>query len=94
MPRDLSLGNGTLLVNFDPSYQLRDIYYPRVGQENQTGGHASRFGVWVDGTFSWTTDAGWERTLLYKHDTLVTDVRLTHADLGITLECKDAVDFH
>ena len=94
MPRDLSLGNGTLLINFDPSYQFRDVYYPRVGQENQTAGHTSRFGVWVDGTFTWTTDAGWERRLLYKHDTLVTDVRLTHAVLGITLECNDAVDFH
>lgn len=94
MPRDLSLGNGTLLINFDPAYQLRDVYFPRVGQENHTAGHPSRFGVWVDGTFTWTTDAGWERRLLYHHDTLVTDVRLVHAGLGLTLECNDAVDFH
>ncbi len=94
MPRDLSLGNGALLINFDPTYQLRDVYYPRVGQENQTAGHPCRFGIWVDGQFSWTTDAGWERTMHYEHDTLVTDVHLTNDVLGITLQCNDTVDFH
>jgi glucoamylase len=34
--RDLPIGNGSLLVTFDRNYQLRDIYYPRVGQENHT----------------------------------------------------------
>src|SRR5438270_4139319 len=49
MPRDLPLGNGDFLVTFDSRYQLRDIYYPNVGQENHTVGEPSRFGLWVDG---------------------------------------------
>jgi len=32
MPRDLSIGNGDLLVNFDRRYNLRDVFYPHVGQ--------------------------------------------------------------
>src|SRR5205807_8385523 len=53
MPRDIPIGNGSLLVTFDLAYNLRDVYFPRVGQENHTAGHACRFGVWVDGDFSW-----------------------------------------
>ena len=94
MPRDLPLGNGTLLVNFDSAYHLRDIYYPHVGQENQTDGHVNHTGVWVGGRFAWLDDAGWERTLLYEHETLVTDVTLHHPDLEITLHFSDAVDFY
>ncbi len=37
MPRDLPLGNGKLLVNFDKHYNLRDVYWPHVGQELHTG---------------------------------------------------------
>ena len=94
MPRDLPLANGTLLVNFDLAYQLRDIYFPHVGQENQTDGHPSRFGVWVDGHFSWTSDPAWQREMRFRPDTMVSAVRLTHPDLGLVLECDDAVDFH
>lgn len=94
MPRDLPVGNGSLLVNFDAAYQLRDIYWPYVGQENHTAGHPSRFGVWVEGQFRWSDDAGWQRSLRYLPNTLVTEVTLTHPDLGLTLVCHDAVDFH
>jgi glucoamylase len=94
MPRDIPIGNGSLLVNFDQAYQLRDLYWPHVGQENHTVGHPSRFGVWVDGRFRWVSDIGWERSLDYDHDTLVTMVTLYHPDLALRLACHDAVDFH
>ena len=58
MPRDIPVGNGSLLVNLDQTYQLRDLYWPHVGQENHTGGHPSRLGVWVDGQFRWVHDDG------------------------------------
>ena len=63
MPRDLPLGNGSLLVNFDASYQLRDLYWPHVGLENHSNGHVFRFGVWVDGRFRWLDDPGWSRRI-------------------------------
>ena len=59
MPRDIPVGNGSLLVNFDSNYQLRDLYWPHVGQENHTAGHPFRFGVWVDGQFSWVSQDEW-----------------------------------
>ncbi len=94
MPRDIPIGNGSLQVNFDSDYQIRDIYWPHVGQENHAGGHAFRFGVWADGSFRWTSDPGWETSLTYLPGTLVTHVTLRHPDLGLRLVCHDVVDFH
>jgi GH15 family glucan-1,4-alpha-glucosidase len=91
MPRDLALGNSQLAVNFDPDYRLRDIYHPHVGQENQTNGMPSRFGVWTEGQFSWIGREEWRIERCYEPDTLVTDVTLTNDRLGITLRCRDAV---
>ena len=56
MPRDLPIGNGNVLVNFDSQYQIRDIYFPRVGQDNQTVGRVNHLGFWVDGQFSWIAE--------------------------------------
>ncbi len=49
MVRPLVLGNGQLLVNFDGALNMRDLYFPYVGQLNHIGGHYCSFGVWVDG---------------------------------------------
>ncbi len=92
--RDIPVGNGNLLVNFDDKYQIRDIYYPHVGQENHTEGYPSRFGVWVDGQFSWTSGNDWHRRLEYLPDTLVSDVTLTNAKLGLSITCNDTVASH
>jgi GH15 family glucan-1,4-alpha-glucosidase len=83
-----------MLVNFDRRYQVRDLYWPRVGQENHTMGHPWHFGVWADGTFSWTDGDDWERHLDYEEHTLVSRVTLRHAGLGLALLCEDIVDFH
>ena len=93
MPRDLPIGNGRLLLNFDLHYNLRDLYFPHVGQENHLGSDTSRFGIWVDGRFFWI-GPGWDIELLYDPDTLVTQVRLHHPELQLILHCRDAVDFH
>ena len=94
MARDIPVGNGDLLINFDELYRVRDIYYPCVGRFNHTGGHVQRFGVWADGAFSWIDHADWRRDMRYRPDTLVTEVRLVNEKLGLELVCNDAVDFH
>jgi len=93
MPRDLPIGNGSLLVNFDADYNLRDIYFPFVGAENHAVGHPFRFGVWADGQFRWM-GRDWKKTLDYDGNTLVTKVVAENQDLGLRLVCYDAVDFH
>jgi glucoamylase len=91
MPRDLPIGNGRLLVNFDGNYCVRDIYYPRVGKENQTLGERCRTGIWVNGAFSWLHEDGWKRSLKYLPDTLVTDVKLQNDWLKLRIEANDGV---
>src|SRR5512142_2014285 len=93
MPRDLPIGNGRLLINFDSNYYVRDLYFPHVGMENQTLGHPSHFGAWVAGQCAWIENPEWQRELAYEEDTLVTDVRLLNERLQLRLRCRDAVDF-
>jgi len=92
MPRDIPVGNGDLLVTFDHDYRIRDLFYPRVGGTNHTDGSVQRFGVWADGRFAWIEDPTWKRSLRYRPDTLVTEVRLVNETLGLELTCSDAVD--
>ncbi len=93
MARDIPLGNGRLLVAFDRDYQLRDFYFPHIGQENHTGRDPFRLGVWSNGAFSWVPDE-WDITLDYLDDTMVTDVGLISAVLGLSMRFNDMVDFH
>lgn len=92
--RDIPVGNGTLLVTFDNKYQIRDLYFPHVGQENHVGGSFCRFGIWVDGSFSWLSSDAWTRTLRYLPETLVTDVVITNELLGLEITCNDTVASH
>ncbi|HEX3508543.1 MAG TPA: glycoside hydrolase family 15 protein [Candidatus Dormibacteraeota bacterium] len=92
MPRSLVVGNGNVLVGFDANYSVRDIYFPRVGDANQTMGNVCRTGFFIDGKFAWVEDSGWERQLGYAEDSLVTAVTLKNARLGISVKFQDFVD--
>src|SRR6266700_6458103 len=92
VPRSLVIGNGNVLIGFDANYSVRDIYFPRVGDANQTMGNLCRTGFFIDGKFAWLLDDAWERKLGYVTDSLVTDVTLKHPRLGITVKFADYVD--
>ena len=94
MPRDLPLGNGSLLFAFDQNYQIRDLYWPYVGQENHALGHPFRTGVWVEGQFRWFDDGKWQRSIKYQPQTLVSEVKLEHPELKVSIQSADMVDFH
>ncbi|WP_053381428.1 glycoside hydrolase family 15 protein [Nitrospira moscoviensis] len=93
MPRDIPVGNGSLLVAFDCEYRIRDLFFPHVGLENHAVGHAFRFGIWVDGQWS-AMGPEWLIERRYLPDTLVTDVKAMQERLRLELLCHDAVDFH
>jgi GH15 family glucan-1,4-alpha-glucosidase len=93
MPRDLPLSNGNVMINFDDDYNIRDVYYPHVGQDNQTVGDRSRFGVWCDGSFAWIDSPVWQKQLDYEETTLVTRVIAQAPSLGLHMEIGDAIDF-
>ncbi|PIV44103.1 MAG: glycoside hydrolase family 15 [Nitrospirae bacterium CG_4_10_14_0_8_um_filter_41_23] len=91
MPKDIPVSNGNLLFNFDSDYQIRDVYFPLIGQENHSKGNPFRFGVWVDGRCSWMGPE-WKKNLRYHHNTLATNVFLKNESLGLELCCSDVVD--
>ncbi len=93
MPRDIPVGNGSLLVCFDFEYQLRDLYFPYVGKENHACCHAFRLGFWVEGRFSWMGPE-WNKEIRYLNETQVSEVHAEHAGLSLRLSCNDLVDFH
>ena len=93
MPRDLPIGNGNLMINFDHEYNIRDVYYPHVGQDNQTIGDVSFFGVWCDGKFAWIGNPVWQKKLDYDDDTLVTRMTARAPSLDLEMAISDTVDF-
>jgi len=92
LPRSIVLGNGNVLIGLDATYTVRDIFYPRVGDANQTMGNECRTGFFIDGRFAWLDDGAWQRQLGYAEDSLVSDVTLTHPGLGISVRFEDFVD--
>jgi glucoamylase len=93
MPRDVPIGNGSILVAFDKSYQLREFHFPHVGEENHTKGEPFRFGVWVDQKFSWIPD-GWKIRMDYLDDSIISAVELVNDALALRIVVNDCVDFH
>ena len=91
MPKDIPVSNGSFLLNFDSDYQIRDVYFPFIGQDNHGSGHPFLFGVWVDGQYS-RMGPEWKKDLRYKNESLVTDVSLKNEALGVEIRCSDVVD--
>jgi GH15 family glucan-1,4-alpha-glucosidase len=91
MPRDLIFGNGQFLVNLDKYLNIRDIYFPYVGQLNHVAGHHCRVRVWAaDVGFSWLGE-DWQRDLAYIPDTMVSECTAKNNRLGLTLHIQHGV---
>ncbi len=94
MTRHFVLGNENILVGLDSQGQIRDFYYPHVGQENHVNSKVHRFGIWVDNNFSWFSSDKWSKKLSYKKDSLVSEVESTNHNLKIDLKINDAVIYN
>lgn len=93
MARSLVIGNGNILINFDQYLNMRDFYYPYVGQLNHISGHKNSIGVWARGQFSWLDDGSWNITPGYRRNSLVTQSRAVSAGLGVQLVNADCVHY-
>src|SRR5579871_6667562 len=95
MGRPVILGNGSLTVGLNESGLVHDFYYPYVGLDNLTTARSMdhKIGVWVDGHFSWVDDLSWRTKVDFEKDALVSDVALENANLQISLQFDDFVDY-
>lgn len=95
MARAVTIGNGSLLVGLDYRGQVRDVYYPFVGEPNHVSGASGNFvhriGVFVDGEISWLDNPEWQITIGADDRTSVGSLLAVNEHLGITLTSKDAV---
>ena len=95
MARSVTVGNGSLLVGLDSRGQVRDLYFPFVGESNHvsgaSGNHVHRIGVYVDSKISWLDDPSWKITVGSDEGTCVGSMFAENIELGITLSSRDAV---
>ncbi len=95
MARAVTIGNGNLLVGLDHRGQVRDLYYPYVGEPNHVSGASGNFvhriGVFVDGQMTWLDDPRWQITIGADADTAVGNFFAVNDELQLTLSSKDAV---
>ena len=95
MARAVTIGNGSLLVGLDYRGQVRDLYYPFVGEPNHVSGASGNFvhriGVFVDEQISWLDSPEWNITIGADDKAAVGSLVAVNEALGITLTSKDAV---
>jgi oligosaccharide amylase len=95
MARSVTVGNGNVLVGLDNRGQVRDLYYPFVGEANHVSGASGNFvhrvGVFVDGQMSWLDDAAWKVTVGCEEHTCVGSMFAENKSLGIRLASRDTV---
>lgn len=91
--RTALLSNGSLAVTLGAKGEVRDFYFPHVGQENHIpNGKFHRVGVFVDGAFSLLTDdAHWNIQTNVEEDALVSVTTAHHDRLGLTLTITEVV---
>ncbi len=95
MARAVTLGNGNILVGLDYKGQLRDLYFPFVGESNHVSGASGSFvhriGVYVNDKISWLDDASWDVIVGSDAKTVVGSMRAINQTLGIVIESCDVV---
>lgn len=94
MARALTIGNGNILVGLDYRGQVRDFYYPFVGQNNHvsgaSGNHVHRLGVYIEDALYWLDDPSWSVELGRPESGLTGGFVAKHTS-GIVLKSDDEV---
>ncbi len=95
MSRAVTIGNGSLLVGLDYRGQVRDLYFPHVGEANHVSGASGNFvhriGVFVEGSLSWLDSEDWEIAIGASEHTSAGTLTATNEKLQVVLESHDAV---
>jgi GH15 family glucan-1,4-alpha-glucosidase len=94
MARPVMLGNGQLTVGLNESGLVHDFYYPYVGLDNLSTSRSvhHKIGIWVDGKFSWVSNDGWDISVDFENNALVSSVEMHNSELQVSLHLNDFVD--
>lgn len=95
MARAVTIGNGSLLVGLDYRGQVRDLYFPHVGEANHVSGASGNFvhriGVFVDGSLSWLDSTDWEISIGSDSETSIGTMVAVNKKIAVTIKTRDAV---
>lgn len=95
MARSVTIGNGNMLVGLDARGQVRDLYFPFVGEANHvsgaSGNYVHRIGVFVDGKTTWLDDPSWRVSNGLDEGSCVGSFFAENESLGISISSRDAV---
>lgn len=94
MARAITIGNGNILVGLDYRGQVRDFYYPFVGQTNHvsgaSGSYVHRIGAYIDEHMYWFDDTSWTVTMGRPENGLTGGFVAEHTS-GIVIKSDDEV---
>ena len=85
MAKEIVLGNKNFNLSYDSNLNIRDFYFPHVGDENHLEEDKNRIGFWVGGKFSWI-DEEWEKEIDYLEDAMVSDISAKSDYLNIKIK--------
>lgn len=87
MARSMVLGNGNMSVCLDQNGQLRDLYFPYVGQENHIGmNQVHKIGIFMNNKMSWIDNGDWNTSVQYEEGSMVSSVLSNNNNLSIKSE--------
>ena len=92
MSKYACLGNGNLLIGFDKSGQIKDIYYHYPGLENHVHeDQVHKLGIWADGEVYWADGGDFEVKVEMNNQSMRSDVTWDSKKLGLKLIANDCV---
>ncbi len=92
MARSMVLGNGNTLACLDNFGQVRDFYFPYVGQENHIGqNQIHKLGVFADNKMHWLDNGEWDTNVHFLGRSMVGRLEATNRHIGIEIITSDVV---
>lgn len=86
------LGNGNALVCLDKFGQVRDFYFPYVGQENHIGSNQiHKIGVYTDGKIHWIDNGDWNVDIKFERNSMVSNMNAHNQKAKVSIESTDIV---
>jgi len=86
------LGNGNTAVCLDKFGQVRDFYFPYVGQENHIGpNQMHKVGVFVDGKMHWVDNGEWNTDIRYERNSMVSKTVAESGRAKVSMESTDVI---
>ncbi len=92
MARSMVLGNGKTLVCLDKFGQVRDFYFPYVGQENHVAtNQMHKIGIFVNNKIHWIDNGEWDIDIKFERNTMVSKMEALNKKAKVSIKSIDIV---